>query len=160
MHGADMVSKSGLDELDRRIIELLSNSSQGSYRQIAKQLSVHPTTLIQRVKNLEAKGIINGYRAKIDYMNLGYEYMGFVQVRSRDAAAVREGLKGIVQVMAVYDVTGKADHIAMVSCRDRAEFAATIDAINALDGVTETSTAVILDVVKDSNEFIPDIMNL
>ncbi|NLU46277.1 MAG: Lrp/AsnC family transcriptional regulator, partial [Euryarchaeota archaeon] len=47
-----MVSKSGLDELDRRIIELLSNSSQGSYRQIAKQLSVHPTTLIQRVKNL------------------------------------------------------------------------------------------------------------
>ena len=38
------------DELDRRIIDLLSASSQGSYRQIAKQLGIHPTTLIQRVK--------------------------------------------------------------------------------------------------------------
>jgi DNA-binding Lrp family transcriptional regulator len=46
------------DELDKRIIELLSKSSQGSYRQIAIQLNVHPTTLMQRVKNLETKGVI------------------------------------------------------------------------------------------------------
>ena len=70
------------DELDRRIVELMCRSSQGSYRQIAKQLGVHPTTLIQRVKNLEAKGVINGYRAKVDYMRLGFDYMGIIQVYS------------------------------------------------------------------------------
>ena len=68
------------DEMDRRIIELLCKSSQGSYRQIAKQLGVHPTTLIQRVKTLESKGVINGYRANIDYMRLGFEFMGIVQI--------------------------------------------------------------------------------
>ena len=48
------------DELDRRIIEMLCKSSQGSYRQLAKQLGVHPTTLIQMVKNLENKGVVKG----------------------------------------------------------------------------------------------------
>ena len=69
------------DELDRRIIEMLCKSSQGSYRQLAKQLGVHPTTLIQRVKNLESKGVVKGYRAKIDYIAMGYDYTGSVPSR-------------------------------------------------------------------------------
>ena len=44
------MSLSDYDELDKRIIELLCRSSQGSYRQLAKQLDVHPTTLIQRAR--------------------------------------------------------------------------------------------------------------
>ena len=68
------------DELDRKIINLLATSSEGSFRQQAKQIGVHPTTLIQRVRNLESKGVINGYRAKIDYMRLGFGYMGLVQI--------------------------------------------------------------------------------
>ena len=66
------------DELDKRIIEMMCNSSQGSYRQLAKQMGVHPTTLIQRVKTLEAKGVIKGYRAKVDYVAMGYDYNGLV----------------------------------------------------------------------------------
>ena len=53
--GRNMGDLREFDELDRRIIEMMCNSSQGSYRQLAKQLGVHPTTLIQRVKN--RKGI-------------------------------------------------------------------------------------------------------
>ena len=72
-----MADLNDFDELDKRIIEQLSTSSEGSFRQIAKILGVHPTTLIQRVKNLKNKGVITGYRAKIDYMKLGFGYMGF-----------------------------------------------------------------------------------
>ena len=67
-----MAEVTDFDELDRRIIVLMSSSSEGSFRQIAKELGVHPTTLIQRVKNLQAKGVIKGSRAKIDYMKLGF----------------------------------------------------------------------------------------
>ncbi|MBO4348743.1 MAG: Lrp/AsnC family transcriptional regulator, partial [Candidatus Methanomethylophilaceae archaeon] len=80
----------GYDELDKRIIELLSTSSQGSYRQIAKTLDVHPSTLIQRVKNLESRGVIRGYRANIDYMKLGFEFMGVVNVNASDVIAVQD----------------------------------------------------------------------
>ncbi|MCJ7516929.1 MAG: AsnC family transcriptional regulator [Methanomassiliicoccales archaeon] len=69
-----------LDELDKKIVEEMCISSQGSYRQIAKRLGVHPTTLIQRVKNLEEQGVINGYRANVDYLKLGYEFMAIVHI--------------------------------------------------------------------------------
>jgi len=143
------------DELDRRIVELLCTSSQGSFRQIAKQLGIHPTTLIQRVKALELKGVIRGYRAKIDYMNLGFDYMGIVQIYAEDVLNVQSRIKNIPQVVAVYDVTGDSDCIAMISCLDREEFSETVKRINAVEGVKKTNTSVILNVIKDSSDFVP-----
>ena len=150
-----MASVADYDELDRRIIELLCTSSQGSYRQIAKQLNVHPTTLIQRVKALESKGVINGYRAKINYTNLGFEYMGIVQVYAEDVVEVQKKLSEIPQVMSVFDVTGDSDSIVLISCVDREDFSDTVKKINSLKGVKKTNTSVIMNIVKDSDEFIP-----
>ncbi|MDY0293331.1 MAG: Lrp/AsnC family transcriptional regulator [Candidatus Methanomethylophilaceae archaeon] len=147
------------DELDRRIIELLCNSSQGSYRQIAKQLGVHPTTLIQRVKALESKGVINGYRANIDYMKLGFDYMGLVQIYvDGDAIKVQEDIRKILQVVAVFDVTGECDSVAWVACKDRDEFSRVLKSILAMEGVAKTNTLVVLNMVKDPFDFIPDIL--
>jgi len=143
------------DDLDRRIVELLCTSSQGSFRQIAKQLGIHPTTLIQRVKALEAKGVIKGYRAKIDYMNLGFSYMGIVHIYAEDVLDVQNRIKRIPQVMAVYDVTGDSDCIVMISCIDRDEFSETVKRINAVEGVKKTNTSVVLNVIKDPSDFIP-----
>jgi len=143
------------DDLDKKIVELLCTSSQGSFRQIAKQLNIHPTTLIQRVKALESKGVINGYRAKINYLNLGFEYMGMVHIYAEDVLNVQGRIKDIPQVMAVYDVTGDSDCIAMISCLDREEFSETVKRINAVEGVKKTNTSVILNVIKDPSDFIP-----
>jgi DNA-binding Lrp family transcriptional regulator len=150
-----MANIKDFDDLDRKIIELLCTSSQGSFRQIAKQLDIHPTTLIQRVKNLEAKGIINGYRAKINYLNLGFDYMGMVHIYAEDVSNVQERIKTIPQVMAIYDVTGDADCIVMISCMDRDEFSETVKKINSVEGVKKTNTSVILNIIKDMGDFIP-----
>ena len=132
------MSLSDYDELDKRIIELMCRSSQGSYRQLAKQLDVHPTTLIQRVKNLESKGVIQGYRASIDYMKLGFEFMA--------------------QVISVFDVTGDSDCVAWVACQDREEFSEVVKEINGIEDVKKTNTAVILNIQKDPFSYIPPIL--
>ena len=134
----------GYDELDKRIIELLSTSSQGSYRQIAKTLDVHPSTLIQRVKNLEARGVIRGYRANIDYMKLGFEFMGVVNVNASDVIAVQDKISKIPQVVSVFDVTGDSDCMAWIACIDREEFSSVVKKINSIEGVTRTNTSVIM----------------
>ena len=148
------------DELDRRIVELMCRSSQGSYRQIAKQLGVHPTTLIQRVKNLEAKGVINGYRAKVDYMRLGFDYMGIIQVYvEKNMLDVQETIRSIPQVLAVFDVTGECDSIVWIACRDRDEFSNIVKSILMIEGVQKTNTSVILNVMKDPADFIPQVLD-
>jgi DNA-binding Lrp family transcriptional regulator len=156
--GIGMGDLSEFDELDRRIIEMMCKSSQGSYRQLAKQLGVHPTTLIQRVKVLESKGVIRGYRAKIDYVAMGYDYMGIVQVFSDDVVNVEQELKGIPEVVAVFDVTGEADCTALVCCLDRDEFSRVVKLINSIKGVLKTNTSIILNIVKSSNDFVPPLL--
>lgn len=148
-----------MDDLDKRIVELICTSSQGSYRQLAKQIGVHPTTLIQRVKNLEAKGIINGYRAKIDYMKLGFEYMGIVHIYADNLIEVLGNLSKVPQVVGIFDVTGDSDAIAWVACIDREEFSETVKLINSQPGVKKTNTAVVLSIAKDPFDFIPEIVD-
>ncbi len=148
----------GYDELDKRIIELLSTSSQGSYRQIAKILDVHPSTLIQRVKNLESKGVIRGYRANIDYMKLGFEFMGIVNVSASDVVSVQKEISSIPQVVSVFDVTGDSDCMAWIACIDREEFSSVVKRINSIEGVTRTNTSVIMDIKKDPFSYIPPIL--
>ncbi|MBR6204419.1 MAG: Lrp/AsnC family transcriptional regulator [Candidatus Methanomethylophilaceae archaeon] len=148
----------GFDELDKRIIELLSTSSQGSYRQIAKTLDVHPSTLIQRIKNLESRGIVRGYRANIDYMKLGFEFMGVVNVSASDVVAVQEEIAGIPQVVSVFDVTGDSDCMAWIACVDREEFSSVVKRINSIEGVTRTNTSVIMDIKKDPFSYVPPIL--
>lgn len=147
------------DELDKRIIEMMCNSSQGSYRQLAKQLGVHPTTLIQRVKHLEKMGVVKGYRAKIDYVAMGYDYTGLVHIYSEDIIGVEKELLNIPEVVAVYDVTGEADIVVLVTCLDRDEFSAVVKRINSLNGVRKTNTSVVLNIVKSENEFIPKLFD-
>ena len=148
------------DELDRRIVQLMCSSSQGSYRQIAKQLGVHPTTLIQRVKNLEKKGVINGYRAKVDYMRLGFDYMGIIQVYvDKNMLDVQEKIKSIPQVLAVFDVTGECDSIVWIACRDRDEFSNIVKSILTIEGVQKTNTSVVLNIMKDPADFIPKVLD-
>lgn len=147
------------DELDRRIIKLMSKSSEGSFRQIAKQLGVHPTTLIQRVKNLQTKGVITGCRAKIDYMKLGFEYMGIIQIYLEgNIIDVQDKIKHIPHVVAVFDVTGDCDSIVWVACKDRDEFSTAVKEILNIEGVKKTNTSVVLNMVRDPFDFIPDIV--
>lgn len=146
------------DELDKRIIELMCRSSQGSYRQLAKQLDVHPTTLIQRVKNLESKGVIQGYRASIDYMKLGFEYMGMVSIIADNVTTVQDQIAEIPQVMSVFDVTGDSDCVAWIACLDREEFSEVVKEINRIPDVHKTNTSVILDIRKDPFAYIPPIL--
>lgn len=152
------MSLSDFDELDKRIIELLCRSSQGSYRQLAKQLDVHPTTLIQRVKNLETKGVINGYRASIDYMKLGFDYMGMVSVYAENVITVQGEIAKIPQVISVFDVTGESDCIVWIACLDRDEFSEVVKEINAISDVRKTNTAVILRISKDPFSYVPPIL--
>jgi len=145
-----------LDELDKRIIQELCTSSQGSYRQIAKRLGIHPTTLIQRVKNLEELGIIHGYRAHVDYLKLGYEFMAIVHIYVEgDLLEIQQKIKSLKDVVAVFDVTGECDSIAWVACKNREEFSAVIKSMLQIKGVKKTNTYVVLNMIKDPYQFMP-----
>jgi DNA-binding Lrp family transcriptional regulator len=146
-----------IDDLDKKIVQAICQSSQGSYRQIAKRLGIHPTTLIQRVKHLEEEGVIKGYRAQVDYMKLGYEFMAIVHIYVEgDLMDVEKKIMGLSNVVAVLDVTGECDSIAWVACRSREEFSSVVKGMLTIPGVKKTNTYVILNMIKDPFNFLPN----
>jgi DNA-binding Lrp family transcriptional regulator len=148
-----------MDELDKRIVEELCTSSQGSYRQIAKRLGIHHTTLIQRVKHLEEEDVIKGYRANVDYLKLGYEFMAIVHIYVEgDLIAIQGAIKEIPEVLAIFDVTGECDSIAWLACKNRAEFSDVVKQMLSVPGVKKTNTYVVLNVMKDPYDFIPQLL--
>jgi DNA-binding Lrp family transcriptional regulator len=68
------VTLEGLDELDRCILYLLQRDARGTTsRDVAARMDVSPSTVRKRIDRLEAEGLIEGYRAQVNYGRAGYQ---------------------------------------------------------------------------------------
>jgi len=144
-----------LDKTDDEILSVLRSDARLSFRQIAKKLKIHPTTAISRIAKLEKAGIIRGYGANLDLTTLGYEFMGVVQIKIAkgmilEAQSRISRLRGVV---AVYDVTGEYDSMAIIAAKNRDAFSKLIKSFAHIQHVEHTNTQVILNVVKASWQF-------
>ncbi len=143
------------DKIDGEIISALCQNCRLSSRQLARKLDIHPTTLITRMKRLEKSGVIKGYGAKLDLPALGYEFMGIVQVKIAEGKLIdtQEKISRLKGVVAVYDITGEYDSVAIVAAKSREKFSDLIKSFSNISNVEHTNTQVILNIVKASHDF-------
>jgi len=146
-----------LDKTDVQIISALRENCRGSYRELAHRLSLHPTTLISRLKKLEKSGAILGYSANVDLSKLGYDFFGLVQIKIAKGKLLETqcAISRLGGVVAVYDITGEYDSAALVAAKSRDSFSKLIKKLLLLPHVEHTNTQVILNIVKDSWQFEP-----
>ena len=64
--------KEDIDEIDWRLIERYANNVRQSSLKLAKELRISPDTVRNRIKNLEKKKIIVGYKIGLNLEKLGY----------------------------------------------------------------------------------------
>ena len=101
------------DELNRRLVALLQEEGRISHAELAERLSVSRPTVIERVKRLEADGIISGYSARVSPAAVQKPNVAFVSVRHRhgddDAleAAFLEALRNEPDVLEAYSMAGE-----------------------------------------------------
>jgi DNA-binding Lrp family transcriptional regulator len=147
--------KNGLDKLDEKLLVELIRNSKRSYRTLAKDIGMSTTAIIDRIRNLEKTGYINGYSCRVNYDKLGFEYMAIVQlnISGKDLLAVEKEVSGIPHVAAVWDTTGEYDAMAIVMCKSRGELSTTIKKILGTKGVEKTNTDTVLNVVSRLTEF-------
>jgi len=144
-----------LDKTDEEILLALRRGARASFRQMAQQLGIHPTTLISRVEKMEKAGIIRGYGANLDLTALGYEFMGVVQIKIAKGKLLetQEKISKMRGVVAVYDVTGEYDSVVIIAAKNRENFSKLIKSFLQLPFVEHTNTQVILNVVRPSWQF-------
>ncbi len=140
-----------MDELDRRILELLQENARMSYREIAKAVGVAVGTVYNRIKRMEEEGIIRGFYVGIDYERVGFGLTAVVGIKARgkDIVRIEEEIAENPRVMQVYDVTGEYDIIVVAKFRDRADMNRFVKWLLSLEGVEKTNTSVVMDIVKE-----------
>lgn len=146
-----------LDDVDQQILAHLRTRGRDSYRHVAAKLKLHPSTVIKRVGRMEKDGVIAHFGANVDYLKMGYEFMALVDIRATKGhiPEVGQRLRTHAGVAAVWDITGQEDMVALLACKTRAEFNRVIKHLGAIPHVERTITHVILDVIKNEWEFVP-----
>ncbi len=146
-----------LDKTDEEILHEIRSNSRQSFRRIAGKLHMHPTTVISRIKKLEKTGIIKGYGANLDLTKLGFEFMGMVQIKIAKGAMLetQKKISKISGVVAVYDVTGEYDSIAIIAAKNREKFSNLIKSFTGIPHVEHTNTQVVLKIMKPTWQFEP-----
>jgi DNA-binding Lrp family transcriptional regulator len=136
-----------IDNLDRRLLELLSAEPRVGVLEASRRLGVARGTVQARLDRMDARGVVTGYGPEVDPAALGYGVTAFVTLEIRQAGGhdpVAERLAAIAEVLEAHTITGAGDMLCRVVARSNADLQRVIDAIVELDGVVRTSTVIAL----------------
>ena len=70
-----------IDQIDRQLLEALQSNSRTTNAELAKQVGLSPSSTLERVKKLEASGIIDRYITLLNPRKAGYTCFTFVEVK-------------------------------------------------------------------------------
>lgn len=140
-----------MDEIDLRIIEQLLKDGRKSYREIARELGLSATTVHNRVKRLQAEGVIKGFAPIMDHSRLGFDLTALILLQAEGAhlVEVEEEVAKLKEACAVYDVTGEFDVAVVARFKSREALNRFIKRILKMPFVKRTSTSMVLNVVKE-----------
>lgn len=135
-----------MESLDRRLLELLAKDSSASISELSTQLDVPTSTLHQRIKKLEARGVIIGYRAQINQHQIGLALHALVSLTPIDPSKpddVVEKIRPISEIESCWSVAGTESYIVKVAVTEPGELETLLAKIRTLANVS-TRTSVIL----------------
>lgn len=138
-----------IDNLDRKILDLLQLDGRMAYTEIAKKLTISHGTVHQRMARLEELGIIKGTSIIIDYQKIGYDVttlLGIHLKSAKDQAKVIDRLKAMKEVVEVYYTTGVFALIIKVHNRNIKDFHHFLsDKLQGIPEIQSTESFVCLD---------------
>jgi len=147
-----------VDDIDRQVVNALLDDGRASARDVAAETGVAATTVSRRMDQLVETGVIEEYTARVDYAELGYAVTAIFQlsVDGSGLAEVTERLRDQPNMIAVYEVTGSHDIVAVGKFRDTDDMNAHIKELLTDPDVRTASTAVVLNTVREHEQFPVD----
>lgn len=138
--------KRRVDDVDRRIIELLRENSRMRFVEIAERIGISEASVRRRIKALVDSGVIRRFTVEAE-LEHGLQAVVFVATDpSRVTGAVAEEALRLDGVEAVYEVTGEYDVAIVVRVPSVSKLNSCIDDIRRIEGVVKTNTVIILRV--------------
>jgi Lrp/AsnC family leucine-responsive transcriptional regulator len=135
-----------MEALDLRILGLLARDGRMSYTDIGKETGLSTSAAQQRVRRLEARGIIRGYAARLDAAELGLGVTAFVAIKPFDPSQADDApdrLRDIPEIISCYSVAGEPSYLLKVQVPTMSDLEAVLARIRARGKVSTHTTTVL-----------------
>jgi DNA-binding Lrp family transcriptional regulator len=110
-----------LDRIDIRILAALQRDGRMTNQKLAEVVALSPRASLERVRRLEAAGVISGYQAVVELRELTRPVNVFVEIVLEKQANRRRFEKRIGtldEVVECWEVSGNVDYVARFVCAD------------------------------------------
>jgi Lrp/AsnC family leucine-responsive transcriptional regulator len=141
-----------LDQIDLKILSILQNDGRRRLADIADDVDLSAPAVMERVKKLEASGVIRGYQALVDGKKVGKDVTAFIGVsigNQRDVERFAGQMMRYRDVLECHHVTGDESFVLKVKSANTNALEKLLAEIRSVDGVTRTVTKVVLSTVKE-----------
>lgn len=145
-----------LDQIDIDILSALQADGRITNVALARQVGLSPTPCLERVKSLEASGLIGGYVARLSAQSLGLGLTVFVQIAiERTSPQVfedfRKAVQGIPEIQECHMVAGGFDYLLKVRVPDMVAYRTFLGAVlSGIPGIRETHSYPVMEEIKES----------
>ncbi len=144
----------GLHPADRRILGVLQSQGRISNVQLAAEVGLSPSAVLERVRKLEERGIIEKYVALVDNKLVGFGTVAFVAVslnlHQKDSIEnFHRFVEGCAKVLECHHVAGTEDYLLKVYSRDIDDYEHfLLTALTRIEGVDRVRTMFVLSTLK------------
>lgn len=141
-----------INDVDRKILNIIQKDARIANSEIARQIGLAPSAVLERLRKLEERGVIRGYATEINAAEIGFGLTAFVFVKTNECGdGTDELLAQIPDVLEVHDVAGEDSYLLKVRAKTTEDLARLLrEKIKILPNVLSTRTTVVLHTIKET----------
>ena len=135
-----------IDETDARILGLLQRDGRVPYAEVGQAIGMSGPSAHERVKKLEARGVIRGYSAQVDPTLLGYGVLAFIFIKQGPGTIATDmtgDFVGSDEIEECHHLAGEADYLLKVRATDTRHLERVLHSIQQVAHVFTTETQVV-----------------
>ena len=157
-----MSANNFLDPVDRKILSILQENGRITNVKLAAEVGLSPPTVLERVRKLEERGIIEKYVALVDPAKVGLGLCAFVQVslsfhRQQEIDRFRSEVLDFPEVLECYHVAGEGDYLLKIAAKDiQAYRDFLVTRLTTLEVVQRVQTMIVFETMKRDTKLSVD----
>ena len=144
-----------MDETDLTILSLLQPNSFLTNTELSKKIGMAPSAVLERIKKLEQKGIIEGYPTRIKPEAVDLTLLAFIFVKTSEGpgnASVAKQLAKLPEVLELHHIAGEDCYIVKVRTKNPQSLIHLMREKFKIPNLLSTKTTIVLETLKETNQ--------
>ena len=147
-----------LDKTDLHILRLMQENARISNADMARELGMAPSGVLERVKKLEQKGVIQQYTTRINPGALQQKMLAFVFMKAADGPGCNDTTKELAripEVQEVHHIAGDDCYLVKVRTYDSSTLMNLMrNSFSMIPNLLSTRTTIVLETVKEQQQLV------